>query len=300
MPAYVIITPAHNEEAFIEQTIKSVIAQTVLPLRWVIVNDGSVDHTADIVRKYTAQHNFIKLVDFERKEGRDFGKKVAAFNRGLAEMHGLTYDYIGNLDADISFEPNYYESILREFKNDLQLGIAGGMIDSYIGDKFICQNVALDSVGGQVQLFRRECFEQIGGYIPLPHGGIDAAAEITARMRGWSVRTFPKYRVLEHRRTGWAAGRPFASKIEEGKRMYLLGYAFSFFILRCVYRVMERPRILGSIGALYGYMRLFIRHKPILLPAEVVEYLRTEQRGKLLDLLSISGKQGGKRRNGGR
>jgi biofilm PGA synthesis N-glycosyltransferase PgaC len=146
MPAYVIITPAHNEEAFIEQTIKSVIAQTVLPLRWVIVNDGSVDHTADIVRKYTAQHNFIKLVDFERKEGRDFGKKVAAFNRGLAEMHGLTYDYIGNLDADISFEPNYYESILREFKNDLQLGIAGGMIDSYIGDKFICQNVALDSV----------------------------------------------------------------------------------------------------------------------------------------------------------
>ena len=101
---YVVITPAHNEDAFIEKTITSVIAQTVRPLKWVIVNDASTDRTREIVERYTMEHSFIHLVNVERPTGRHFGNKVRAFNRGLVEVRDLKFDYIGNLDADISLE----------------------------------------------------------------------------------------------------------------------------------------------------------------------------------------------------
>lgn len=127
MTQYVLITPAHNEEAFIAKTIESVIAQTVRPLRWVIVNDASTDSTGEIVGNYARRHSFLRLVNVARPSGRHFGNKVRAFNRGLEELEGLTFDFIGNLDADISFEPDYMENILRELEGDPTLGIAGGI-----------------------------------------------------------------------------------------------------------------------------------------------------------------------------
>jgi len=211
MSAYVIITPAHNEEAFIEQTIQSMIQQTFCPLKWIIVNDASTDRTREIVEECTRDRPFIRLVNMDRAAGRDFGKKVYAFNRGLEELHDLQYDFIGNLDADIELEPNYFENILRQFEKDTNLGIAGGQVFMKVGDKFVTHDETPDSVGGQVQLFRRKCFEDIGGYRPLKYGGIDAAAEIMTRMKGWNVRKFPENPVFEHRLTGFApaaSGRP--------------------------------------------------------------------------------------------
>jgi len=282
MRRFVIITPAHNEEAFIAKTIQSVVSQTVLPLRWVVVNDGSTDSTSRIVEQYRANHRFIVLINVGRTGGRHFGNKVNAFNTGLTQVQHLEYEYIGNLDADISICRDYYEKILHEFVRDPKLGIAGGMVSSNINGKFISQNVALDSVAGAVQLFRRECFEQIGGYLTLPLGGIDAAAEIMARMWGWKVQTFPKLSVSEYRRTGTATARPLLSRIKEGQRLYSLGYGFLFFCLRCVYRSMERPKIVGSAAALFGYVAALIRRNPKVLSIEVIQYLRAEQRAKLL------------------
>lgn len=227
---YVIITPAHNEESLIENTIHSVIAQTVRPLAWVVVNDDSLDDTGRIVERYAAYYGFIRLINLSRSGGRHFGHKVSAFNRGLSEVQGLNYRYIGNLDADISLGKDYFEKILHEFMQDSRLGVAGGMVSSRIGDKFVSQDVALDSVAGAVQLFRRECFEQIGGYTALPLGGIDAAAEIIARMKGWKVQTFPKCGVLEHRRTGSSKAGPLRARVMEGRRLYSLGYGLFFFV----------------------------------------------------------------------
>lgn len=292
MSRYVLITPAHNEEAFIAETIGSVLRQTVRPMRWVIVNDGSTDRTREVVERHIAGRDFIELVNVERAGGRDFGNKARAFNRGLERVREVDFDFIGNLDADLSLGPGYFEGILHEFAKDDMLGIAGGMVESRIGKRFVSQRVALDSVAGAVQLFRRRCFEAIGGYVELPHGGIDTAAEVMARMKGWRVRTFPEYRVRELRWTGSATGRPLVSRFQEGRRMHSLGYGSVFFLLRCVYRTRERPRLLGSMAAVCGFVAAKLRGEPCVLPPELVRYLRAEQRAKLKALLLRSERTG--------
>jgi biofilm PGA synthesis N-glycosyltransferase PgaC len=157
-----------------------------------------------------------------------------------------------------------------------------------MGDRYVSQEVALDSVAGAVQLFRRACFEQIGGYLMLPLGGIDAAAEIIARMNGWKTRTFRHLRVLEHRRTGTATAPPLKSKIRQGRLYHSLGYDLLFLFLRCVYRLMDPPRVIGSMAVLYGYLQGIIMRHPRVLPPNVVQYLRSEQRGKLQGFLTRS------------
>ena len=278
---FVIVTPAHNEETFIEETIRSMLRQTVRPLQWIIVNDGSTDRTPDIVASYAAGYPFIRLVDRHRQGERHFGNKAHAFNQGLSQCDVAAFRFIGNLDADISLEADYFEKVLRKFEQDPGLGLAGGMVRTRIGDQFVSQDVALDSVAGAVQFFRRECFEQVGGYRPLPLGGIDSAAEITARMRGWTVRTFPELCVLENRRTGTATAPPLLSRVKEGRRYHSLGYGFVFLCLRCLYRAMDRPRILGSVAIFIGYVRGLVSRSPILLPPDTVQYLRGEQHAKL-------------------
>ena len=161
------------------------------------------------------------------------------------------------------------------------------MVHTTVNGSFVSQEVALDSVAGAVQLFRRECFDQVGGYRPLPEGGIDAAAEIAARMHGWCTRTFPDLKVQEHRLTGSATARPLACRIKEGRRMHSLGYSPVFFLVRCFYRVFERPMVIGSFAALYGYARAMFKRNPSALPREMVQFLRSEQHEKLKRLLRL-------------
>jgi poly-beta-1,6-N-acetyl-D-glucosamine synthase len=290
MQKYILITPAHNEQAFIEQTFSSIQQQTAQPFRWIAVNDGSTDQTGAILDKCRAQRpDLLEVVHLKRQNGRDFGNKVRAFNAGLACAHRMDYDFIGNLDADISLQPDYYERILAEFVSDPGLGIAGGMVSSQFGSMFVSQKVSADSVAGAVQFFRRVCFEEIGGYLALPNGGIDAAAEIMARKGGWRVRTFPHLIVLEHRRTGTAAASPLEARIREGRRLYSLGYSFPFFLARCMRRSLEQPRVVGSIAALYGYLDALVKNEHVALPASTVTFLRIEQRAKLLRALKPPG-----------
>src|SRR5260370_28173416 len=186
-PKYVLITPAKNEEAFIERTIVSIIAQTVKPEKWIIVDDGSSDLTSEIVSSYLPSHTFIQLLKMPQCLTRDFRRKVAAFNAGLEQLNDIAYSFIGNLDADISVAPDYYANMIAGLEREPRLGIAGGIIHTRIGNCFMSGDTTSDSVGGCVQLFRKECFEEIGGDMSLRDGGEDAAAEIMARMHGWSV-----------------------------------------------------------------------------------------------------------------
>ena len=230
---------------------------------------------------------FIHPVDVQRQAERNFAHKVGAFNRGLEELRSLDYDFIGNLDADVSFAPQYFENILREFEADPALGISGGIVYTKFTDRFSTYDWTLDSVGGKVQLFRRECFEEIGGYRPLQYGGIDATAEVMARMKGWKVRKSLHNRAYEHRPTGFAYGQPLMAKMREGRRFYSLGYDPVFFLLRCLYRCKDYPLMLGSGAAFFGFLRSMICRQPIVLSPEVVNYLRAEQRTKLKQALGF-------------
>jgi glycosyltransferase involved in cell wall biosynthesis len=280
-PRYVIITPAHNEEAFIEKTIGSMVAQTVLPMKWVVVNDGSTDRTGQIVEGWAKRHGFIQLVYLRRDEGRNFARKALAFDAGFKEIRNLPFDFIGNVDADMSFAPEYFGNILKDFESDLKLGISGGIVYTKFTDKFVSYDTTPDSVGGKVQLFRRECFESVGGYLPLKDGGIDTAAEIMARMNGWKVRKSFENKTFEHRPTSFTWGTPLKAKMREGSHFHSLGYDPVFYLLRCIYRLKEYPFFLGSAAALFGYVKNMVRQRPIVLPAEVVKFLRAEQRAKL-------------------
>jgi glycosyltransferase involved in cell wall biosynthesis len=288
MSDYVLVTTAHNEEAFIEKTCASVVGQTTRPKKWIVVNDASTDGTASIVLRYQKIYPaLIEMRNVRRPPGRDFRHKAHAFNLGFSEARTLNTRYIGNLDADISLAPDYYEAVLSHFTRDSRLGIAGGRVCSYIDDRFVPQNISADSVAGAVQLFRRECFVQIGGYMLLAHGGVDAAAEIMARRLGWRVQTVASLHAFEHRRTGSATAGALTARVREGVRLYSLGYSAPFFFARCVRRAMESPRVLGSLAALYGYLRSAVRSEAVVLPPEIVGYLKGEQRRKLLRLLRL-------------
>jgi glycosyltransferase involved in cell wall biosynthesis len=285
----ILITPAHNAAALIEATCQSIAAQTLDSLKWIVVDDSSSDETSSIVDRYRKTYpNRIELISRVRTPGRDFRNKVRAFEAGLARARELGYQYLGNLDADISFAPDYYATLVNYLELNPRVGIVGGLVESRIGGKFVPQSLAEGSVAGAVQLFRSACFDDIGGYRPLPLGGIDAAAEIISRIKGWEVRTLQLIRVLEHRRTGTAVVSPLKARVHEGRRMHSLGYSFPFFCARCVRRSLEKPRLLGSLAALYGFVGAIVQRAPHVLPPEVVKYLRKEQNLKLLNFLRIN------------
>lgn len=284
IPTYVLITPAHNEQNYITYAIRSVLSQTIKPIKWIIVNDGSNDKTKEIVESYSKEHVFIKLINIIRNGERNFGNKAIAFNKGYNEILDIDYEYIGNLDADILLDPDYYKNIIYNIEKDSIIGIGGGIVYTKVGNKFCTVDKTLDSVAGAVQLFRRECFEAVGGYVPLKYGGIDAAVEIKAKMLGWKVSKFPEQKVMEQRETGSVGKSLLGAKVREGRRFYSLGYDSWFYLLRCIYRSKDRPFIIGSIIALYGYFESYFRCKPILLSPQVVTFLRTEQRKRIRDI----------------
>ncbi len=210
---YVLITPARNEEAFIEKTIVSVINQTVLPVRWVIVDDASTDKTPEIISRYLPDHPWIEMVQMPPRRDRSFAAKVHSFNAGYEKVKGLEYEVIGNLDSDVSFGNDFLGFLIEKFAEDPSLGVAGTIFkeDGYSSEKDSFEGQT--HVSGQVQLFRRRCFEEIGGYIPHRAGGIDWMAVTTARMMGWKTKSFREKFFFHYRHLGTAGRSVLAADI---------------------------------------------------------------------------------------
>jgi biofilm PGA synthesis N-glycosyltransferase PgaC len=289
MAKYALITPARNEDKYIEGTIRSVVAQEVKPLKWIIVSDGSTDKTDEIAESYARRNSFIELLTAKNAGKRNFGSKVNAFNIGYEKLRtgGIPYDFIGNLDADVTFEKTYYREVIKTFNENRRLGLAGGIIEELINQKYVAQSISMNSVAGAVQFFRRKCFEQIGGYIPLNIGGIDAAAEIMARMHGWEVRTFPALKVLHHRRVAKGGGAMLKARFRQGQMYYNLGYHPLFQIIRCAPKLTDSPVFTGSLSMMAGFLWCYIKSKERELPNQVISFLRKEQKQRIRDLLRI-------------
>jgi glycosyltransferase involved in cell wall biosynthesis len=278
---YVLITPARNEEGNIERLIESVLSQTILPKKWIIVSDGSTDRTDKIVAGYAEKHELIHPVSTGKQGRGDFASKALAFKAGYEKLGDAAYEFLGNLDADLSFDADYFERILGHFEADPKLGIAGGIIWELVGNRFVPSRTSLNSVAGAVQLFRRECYQSIGGYIPLEKGGIDAAAQIMARMRGWRVQTFPELLVRHHRRVLTGSSRILSTRFREGMTNYLLGYHPFFQIMSCSYRVIDRPYLVGTLHVFAGYIWASLQRHKRAVPDDVVKFLRSEQMARL-------------------
>src|SRR5262249_51835178 len=162
-----------------------------LPLKWIIVSDGSTDDTDRIVADASRERPFIELISVKAGSARSFGSKALAFQKGYQALAATRYDFIGNLDADVTFEPGYYERILQEMAKNARLGVAGGVIFDKTPSGFKRTTSSLNHAVGAVQFWRRECFEAVGGYRPATVGGVDSLAELTARMKGWETKSFP-------------------------------------------------------------------------------------------------------------
>lgn len=283
---YVLVTPARDEAGTIARTIESVLSQTLKPARWSIVDDGSNDRTAEIAAGYASRSNIIRVVTRPRQDTRNFRSKVQAVELGRRELADLPYRFIGFLDADVSFEPAYFEGLLAEFDEDSTLGIAGGLVHEQIGGRYRPQKSARHSVAGAVQMFRRDCYEQIGGYQSIPTGGIDAVAEITARMHGWRVRAFPALKVYHHRRVG-GAGSLLQARFRTGATFHGIGYGPLYMALRCAYKVAERPIFLGALMIFLGYLRAAFRPPARVVSPAFREYLQREQRSLLRQVLRL-------------
>ena len=275
-PRYVLVTPARNEEAFIETAMASVAAQTVRPLKWVIVSDGSTDRTDELVQRFAGSHPWIEFVRMPERKERHFAGKVHAFNAGYRQLLGIDHDYIGCLDADISFDPGYFEFLLGRFALDPRLGLAGTPF-SEDGVEYDYRYSRPEHVSGACQLFRRECFESIGGYVPLKAGAVDLTAVVTARMKGWTTRTFTEKRCVHHRPMGTARSHQLSALFRSGWGDYRMGVHPLWQLLRSIYQMSRRPRIVGGFLLLVGYFSAMVVRSPKPVSAQFVQFRRKEQ-----------------------
>jgi len=282
---YVLITPARNEERFIPKLMESVTTQTILPMRWVIVDDGSTDKTAEIVSGYLSKYDWIELLRLSPHRDRSFAAKVNAFNAGFDRVKNLPFEVVGNLDSDVSFEPDYLELLMNKFQEDPNLGVAGTIFReegySSATDSFEGQN----HVAGGCQLFRRQCFEEIGGYIPNKAGGIDWIAVTTARMKGWKTRSFREKFFFHYRSLGTAERSLLASNFSYGEKDYYLGGHPLWEAFRVTYRLAKKPYVLGGIALFLGYTSAFLRRMDRPVSDELMRFHRREQMKKLSSIL---------------
>ncbi len=279
---YVVISPVKNEAEYIGLTIESMIHQNIKPSVWIIVNDGSTDETEKIVLKYTKDNPWIKLInrpgDVVRRRGRGV---VDTFYVGF-EIIDQNFDFVVKLDGDVSFEPDYFESLIKEFLSDPSLGIAGGGLYEKPDGKTWILNTTEDHVRGATKVYRRECFEAIGGL--KPSMGWDGIDEWTALSKGWKVRSILNLKFMHYRYTGAATGY-LKSFYEQGYGAYRMGYHLFYIIARGVRRMTDRPYIIGGLALIWAYLVAWVRQEEFLADAEVVQFIRKTQLQKLAGLI---------------
>lgn len=281
--SYVLITPARNEAEFIEETIKSVVKQTIRPKRWVVVSDGSTDGTDDIIKKYIGEHAWIEVVRMPESKERNFAGKVYAFNSGYQRVRNLDYDIIGNLDADITFDDDYFSFLLKQFAENPQLGV-GGTPFKEGAQQYDYRFASIEHVSGACQLFRRECFEAIGGYSPLERGGIDLAAVITARMKGWQTRTFIEKVCFHHKKTQSTNHASLRAIFGSGYHDYLMGSHPIWQIFRSGYQMSKKPYVVGGMLLLVGFYWAMMTGAQQSVSKDLAEFRGREQMRRLREL----------------
>jgi poly-beta-1,6-N-acetyl-D-glucosamine synthase len=278
---YALVTAARNESAHLERLIRSVASQTILPVLWIIVSDASADSTDEIVTKCAVRFPWIKLLRMNEPGERDFGRKALCFNAGWQHVREIPFDVIANVDADVSFAPDYIAVLLSKFEASSDLGIAGTPHSDGSYVSFGHRWADLNYVSGQFQMFRRTCLEDVGGYLPVREGGIDTIAVMMAKAKGWKTQTFVDQTFSHHRKMGTWAGSSRYLCFREGYRDYLLGNHPLWQFVRSLFLMSQTPIILGGLLYWFGYLLAFVSRRKKAMPWNCVRLRRHEQMQRL-------------------
>jgi poly-beta-1,6-N-acetyl-D-glucosamine synthase len=282
---YVLLTAAYNEEAYIEGAIRSVVAQRLLPRRWVIVSDDSTDRTDEIVKSYVAKYDFIKFLRVSKNSGHNFGAKLVALRKGMRFLADVEYEYIGNLDADVCLESGYFQVLIDHFRGHANLGIASGFVHEDDGSGFRSRWFnTVANVPHAAQLVRRECFQAVGGYAVLKYGGEDWYAQTCAKMKGWHVESIPDLKVFHNRWTG-ASSHPISNAFRLGRLEFSLGCDPLFEVAKCLKKMRDRPYGLGGVIRFLGFVWCYVSGERLGVPRDFADFLRREQRARLFPFL---------------
>lgn len=276
MVKYILISAAKNEEKYIERTILTVIQQTIQPSIWLIIDDNSTDGTEIIIQQYAKNHSFIQYQKLtSNTKERNFQSKVYALNHALAYLGNLNYEYdfIGIIDIDIELPRDYYERISNNMLTNQQLGIAGGWIVEECNGIFTPRiGNRINYVPGAIQLYRRECFKQIGQFYPLPYGGEDSLMVFVARMNKWEIAAFDEIPVKHLRPTGYSQG--LKGRFKYGKTDQSLGFPIIFIVFKGISRLFYKPFGGGTLSYWIGYfLAYFERKKSYTIPDNVRHYI---------------------------
>jgi glycosyltransferase involved in cell wall biosynthesis len=275
---YALITPARNELENLRRLVPCVLAQTVAPAAWLIVDDGSTDGTASLASELAERHAWIRLLhapahEGTLRDGRREGRDVVAFTAGLDAL-GRLPEFVVKLDADVSFAPDYFERLLGEFATDPQLGIAGGTCLERDGDGWRAWYVTDGHVRGATRIWRRECLADI---LPLEvRLGWDGVDELKAATLGWRTRSFREPVFYHHRALAAREGAARRSGWETiGATAHYLGSRPSYVFFRALHHARHEPAALAMVS---GYLRSAFRRESRCADAAVRDYLRTRQR----------------------
>lgn len=280
--SFVLITTAKDEEQFLVPLIESILNQTRRPAKWVIVDDGSKDGSREIIERFAKLHDFILPMYSSQQGGaRSFGSKAIAFSKAYEGLKHVQHDFVGTLDADVTLPPRYYEIVLERMRRNYQLGAAAGALyDKYRGGfKRLISSPSFPA--GPVVFFRRECWEQIGGYQSVTVGGVDSISVQKARYYGWETREFDDFHALHHKPTGAKAGSGMRRCYRDGQTEYYIGTHPLFAIMKAVRRIGEKPYLIGSICRLIGFFQLWLKGARRDVSKELVDFLAKEQMGRL-------------------
>ena len=256
-------------------------------MKWIIVSDGSTDGTDQIVEKYAASYPWIELVRMLARVERHFAGKIRAFNAGYDVVKNLPYEMIASMDADISFDEDYFSFLLQRLEENPELGLVGTPFQEKSGRTYDYRFVNIEHVSGACQLFRRECFEAIGGYVPVKGGGVDHIAVVTARMKGWKTRTFIEKVCLHHRPMGTALSGQLKVRFKFGIRDYVFGNHPLWEPFRVLYQVTRPPYFIGGILLLSGYIWGFLSRAEKPVSRDLVNFQRREPLQRLKKLFAI-------------
>lgn len=281
---YVLISPCRDEANYMRQTLDSVIAQSARPTKWIIVDDGSTDDTPEILKEYATQHGWIEVVTRSNRGRRAVGPGVIdAFYAGLDSINLRDFKYLCKFDLDLELPPNYFESVIEKMESSPRQANFSGK--PYLREKdgrLISERLGDENAVGQIKFYRISAFQDIGGFVrQVSWDGIDGHM---CRMRGWIAQSedWPELRFIHLRQMGSSQHSIWVGRLRWGFGKYFMGSSLYFVTAVALYRMLEKPYIIGGWGILWGYLKAMFAGVPRFENKEFRKFLRKFELQSLL------------------